>query len=136
MTILLAVVCVLTVHRLTRLVVADTFPPIKHLRDRILSRWPSEDTIFGEDAITSTSGEGQDDVVTTQAGVIVDWEPEIGWYAREPHWFGDLITCPWCTSVWVAALTVPVFWLFPDVMLWVGLVPAASSITALLGGHD
>ena len=128
MTPLLAVVYALTVYRLTRLVVSDGFPPIRTLRESLLARWPSDDTLFTSEWVTHTGGEPE-----SLAGAELFAVDAETWAPVKPHWFGDLITCMWCTSVWVAALSLPVFWLWPDVMLWVGLVPAASAVTGLLG---
>lgn len=127
MTPLLAVVLALTVHRLTRLVTADTFPPILAVREWILSRWPSTDTVFTTEAITHTGGEPQ-----SLAGADLFQIDAETYGAIRPHWFGELVSCSWCASVWIAAVAVPVFWLWPDVMIWVGLIPAASSVAGLL----
>ena len=127
MTWLTAVVCVLTVARLTRLVTTDTFPPVLHLRERILARWPADDTMFTDEWVTSTSGEPQ----TTSGAPVAYSDTLRAWIAVEPSPIGELVTCDWCASVWIAALTVPLFWAFPP-MLWVGLVPAASMIAGKL----
>jgi len=118
MTPLLLVVYAFTVHRLTRLIVVDDFPPIRALRERILARWPSEDTAFTPEAATGTSGEL--------------FEHEGLYYPIRPHWVGELISCVWCASVWVAILVLPFFWAWPDVMMWVGAVCVASSVTGIV----
>jgi Protein of unknown function (DUF1360) len=59
------------------------------------------------------------------------------WTLRHaPGWLGDLVTCPWCTSVWVG---VPIVWLadashglaFP-VLTWV----AAATFTGWVSRWD
>ena len=128
---LLAVVYVLAVYRLTRLVVSDTFPPVRALRERVLARWPSEDTEFTGEWVTHTAGEP-----TTPTGTALYPVDSTTYAALYPHWIGELVTCAWCASVWVAALALPFFWAFPDVMVWVGLIPAASGITGLLASKE
>lgn len=125
---LAAAVCVLTVARLTRLVTTDTFPPILRLRERVLSRWPADDTMFTGEWVTGTSGDP-----TTLGGASVAYSDLVdAWVAVEPSPIGELVTCDWCASVWVAALVVPLFWLFGDVAVWVGLVPAASLVAGIV----
>lgn len=72
-------VCVAT-HRATRLVTRDDFPPILWLREGVIG-WAHG---FG-------------------------WAPRSRWkdadydHYRRWHWLADLITCPWCAGVWLAA---------------------------------
>lgn len=48
-------------------------------------------------------------------------------------WQSYLVHCPWCTSVWVAALIMPVAVLLPSIWLIAALsIPAASMVTGLL----
>lgn len=127
MTFLLAVVYVLTVYRLTRLVTTDTFPPVAKAREWALIRWPSDDTTYTSEYVTATSGEQG----VTDGGAEVFWDHG-EWAALNPHWIGELVTCMWCASVWVAALALPFFYLWPDVMMWAGLIPAASAVAGII----
>lgn len=71
----------LTSYRLTRLVVHDTFPPVRWVRVKL-------------------------------AGDADAYAPRASW---SPEWLADLVSCHWCSSVWVAGGVV----LVTDV--WVGL---------------
>lgn len=105
---LLLVVDVLAVWRLTRLVTRDDFPPIKAAREWILRRWPSGDTTFTADEVEPSvpddsdlplpfSGEGR----VRGSGRPVFWNGE-EWQSSDDHWQGKLISCLWCSSVWLA----------------------------------
>lgn len=98
------VVDALAVYRLSRLVTTDTFPPIKAARDWVLLRWPSATDDYAE-AFTSDIGP------VNAAGRPVFRERDT-WWASEPHWLGELVTCIYCSSVWVAAgvLALRVYW--------------------------
>lgn len=113
-------VAALAIARFTRLVTKDEFPPVAALRDRLLARWPAEDTAFAEQADAK--------VEVFRVGEV--WVPE------RSHWLGDLITCAWCASVWVAAIVVPLtYWLGPW-FDWVLMVPAFSQIAGLLASWE
>lgn len=72
----------LTTFRLTRLIVEDDFPLVRVPREWVIGkpRWKTIDpTIEG-------------------AGQWVQDKHEGRWY----YWFGELISCPWCASGWIA----------------------------------
>ena len=93
----------LAVYRLTRLVTKDSFPPILRAREWLLRRWPSEDTELGESEWSEhLSGWVE---VPRPEGVRA-WEWERRWVPVEPHWLGELITCVYCASIWLAGLVV------------------------------
>lgn len=48
---------------------------------------------------------------------------------------GYLITCDWCTSMWVAAGYVPLALLFPQVIFVVSLVLATSAVVGILAAR-
>lgn len=60
------------------------------------------------------------------------------WLDDRPATLGSyiatLITCFWCTSMWVGAVAVPLIWLWGDapVMLCLGLVLAFSQLAGML----
>lgn len=72
------VVEMLCAYRLTRLVVADSFPVVARLRTWIVTRYTK---------------------VTTHPSGGADIDP--GWQA-------ELVDCPYCAGVWVSALVVVV----------------------------
>ena len=124
MTVLVLIVAALTVHRVTRLVVADTI--LEPLRWRILARWPADDTTFTDEWVTVND-------TTTAGAPVVELEDGL-WAATSPHWLGTLITCVWCASVWVATAVTVVLWAtatltLPPVVWWL-LPPALSSVAA------
>lgn len=51
----------------------------------------------------------------------------------DTSWQSYLITCPWCMSIWIGILIMPVAALWPSIWVIAPLsVPAASMITGLL----
>ncbi len=107
----------LATFRLTRLIVADDFPLVAVPR-----RW-----VVGDP-------EGIWDPDRQQ------WLPENKHQGRWYHWFGELISCPWCASGWVSlALVCAVAWWTPRdaalvdwLLLWwaawgIGAVTAAKA---------
>lgn len=119
----------LAVHRLTRLVVSDTIT--EPFRNRVLSRWPSDDSVFTDEWVTETAGEPQ-----TLGGADVFYIDGTGWMATKPHWLGTLVTCAWCASFWVAVLVTVGLWASGSVTLpvlaWWLLPFALSSVVGLL----
>lgn len=68
--------------RLTRLVVEDDFPLVRVPREWVVGQ--KTPLVWDEQAMQWTGGK------------YVEHEGK--WY----HWFGELITCPWCASGWVS----------------------------------
>lgn len=71
--------------------------------------------------------------------LLVDDEITIGirrWVIRrygEDSKMAYFIHCPWCTSIWISALVMPVAVLLPVVWTVAALsIPAASMVTGLL----
>jgi hypothetical protein len=97
---LLLTVMAQTVYRATRLVVADTFPPVLWLRDRVAGGWrpltqPERDALAGGQRIPGT-GDAPDytgRVVASRYLVRSSWSP---------YWLAELVSCPWCASGWIA----------------------------------
>jgi len=55
------------------------------------------------------------------------------WKRRGPDTMvGYLLTCYWCTSIWVSAAVVGLYLLVPPVMLVVCLVLALSAVAGLI----
>lgn len=117
-------VAALAVTRLTRLVTRDEFPPVQAARDWLLARWPAEDTAFASPQDAR--------VPTVPVGDV--WVPE------SPHWFGDLITCPWCAGFWIASLVTVGLWATGALVLawpvWLLLPWAFSQVAGLLASWE
>jgi uncharacterized protein DUF1360 len=84
---LLLVLCWFAVGRITRLVVQDDFPPLLAPRRWIVGRYPDK----------------------------LNVPLPAGKYAEHPRqrthwWLGELVTCPWCASGWVALATWLLVW--------------------------
>lgn len=60
----------------------------------------------------------------------------IGWLDDRPHTAGSLvatlITCPWCSGIWVAFIASPIVWLWGDHP--VVLIPAMGLAFAQVAG--
>lgn len=52
--------------------------------------------------------------------------------ARRNRWTWQLVQCPWCLSVWVAAALWPMAWLNTPWVWWVFLAASASAVTGFL----
>lgn len=121
---MILLVAALAIARLTRLVTKDEFPPVAALRDRLLARWPAEDTAFAEQADAK--------VEVFRVGEV--WVPE------KSHWLGDLITCPWCAGFWIASLVTLGLWGFDALTLpwavWWLLPWAFSMVAGLLASWE
>ncbi len=94
----------LACYRLTRLVVEDTFPPVKVVRDAIVRRHTTVRAI-------------------TAGGTI-----------EEPHALAELVQCPWCASFWLAALVVVARWNVPGWWTPVAVVLALSAVSGIVSG--
>ena len=57
-----------------------------------------------------------------------------GWVVDRSEWFGYLVTCDWCLSIWVAPIPTVSLLIWGDVLaVQVGLVALAmSALTGLL----
>jgi len=99
------VLIALVVFRLTRLVIADTVPPLGWARTRLLRFWRPE------------------------AHEPDQYRPHWGGLGRS---LAYLFTCPWCMSAWVGAITVWAFTLWVSVPLPVAAWIVSSAVTGLL----
>lgn len=131
----------LAIWRLTRLVTTDDFPPIKAAREWVLRRWPSSDTEFTDDEIDAAEWPEEPEAGWEPHGWVketrtpVVWTGE-AWSPRDGHWLGKLITCPWCTSVWVGLGFVPLLPPMPlTVVSYLGLVMAFSGLAGLISSR-
>lgn len=86
---LTVVLLVIATWRATRLVVEDDFPPIARVRDFVVRHAEIHETVstaLGTKTVTLTT----------------------------LRWYGELISCPWCVSVWLAAGGTFLVWLTRD----------------------
>lgn len=98
----------LTIFRVTRFIVQDTFPPLGVPRDHLINWWsPDEDWIADHPKATA------------------HWGP-LGRSLRY------LFTCPWCMSVWVGPPVIWAFTLYVSVPLPVAVWIVGSAATGLI----
>jgi uncharacterized protein DUF1360 len=109
----------LTTYRLTRLLVADDFPPVLWLRDRLVGGWRPL-TAKEEAAPAAVSWRTQTE---EHDGVMERYAVRWRWV---PHWLADLLSCPFCASGWIGAGVVAGAWFAPaglsvPVLCWVSV---------------
>lgn len=125
---LLLLVMSLAVYRLTRLLVADTFPPVLWLRDRVAGGWRPLTVPEQE----STAGSG--------GRVIQDIDGVPSWYVRRaswsPFWLAELISCPWCASGWISLAVTGGTWAWVGLPLPLLVWPAVWAVGALIAAQD
>jgi len=112
------VVDALAIFRLSRLVTSDTI--LDRPRAWLLRRWPGSETEFYDSEVENSEVRGRP--VVTLEGT----RPRL-WVVLEPHWFGSLIQCVWCISIWLAVAVVAArqWW---DWWQWPALVAAGSAV--------
>jgi len=150
---LLLLVMSLATYRLTRLVVADTFPPVLWLRDRLAGGWrlltePEQaqyaEARRGNELVWGAPiAEGGDD----PRAAFPEWmsqvqrvEGENQRYVKRarwsPFWLAELLSCPWCASGWLAAGvtagTLAVVGLPVPLLVW----PAVWAVGALIAARE
>lgn len=127
--VLVPVLLVLTVYRLTRLAVKDTFPPVLWLRDHLAGGWRPL-SLKEQEAPIAVSWRNQTQEID---GVTNRWVQRASW---SPYWLAELITCPWCASGWITGCVIavtdityglPVPWLYG---------PAVWGAAALLASQE
>lgn len=136
---LLLVVMSLATYRLTRLVVADTFPPVLWLRDRLVGGWRTP-TLKEQYHEGYPQGEVEEGCLVNIPSLgmfsLVDGELQI--YARRwkrsPFWLAELLSCPWCASGWVALAVTAGTWavvgLPVPLLVWAAVWAAGALIAS------
>jgi hypothetical protein len=111
---------------LTKLVVDLDFPPVLWVRDRVIGGWRP---------LTTAEAANLADVPARRT---IDGEGHR--YVERKSWiplfFADLISCPWCTSGWIALGTVGCTWLAVGLPVPVLMWFAVWALGALLAQHD
>lgn len=129
---LLLIVMSLAVYRLTRLVVADTFPPIRWLRDRLVGGWrPLTDR---EQEQVRSAGLAYMAWRTTDIDGTTHRWVERG--RRSPSWLAELLSCPWCASGWIALAVTGGVWAVAGLVMPVLVYFAVWAAGALLAGQE
>jgi hypothetical protein len=96
---LMLIVLSLATTRFTRLVTKDDFPPILWVRDRLAGGWRPL-TEPEHLAPMSAPWRCQQQEIN---GVMSRYVVRKSW---SPYWLAELITCPWCSSAYIAAALV------------------------------
>lgn len=131
---LLLIVMSLAVYRLTRLIVADTFPPVLWLRDRLVGGWRP---------LTEPEENALNERVRGGGSALWEWQDIDGERHRylrraqwSPFWLAELLSCPWCASGWVSLAVTAGTWatagLAMPVLVWL----AVWALGALLAGQE
>jgi hypothetical protein len=139
---LLLIVMSLATYRVTRLVVADTFPPVLWLRDRLVGGWRPLTEKEREKYVTDVAGvvEGPVALPHPQLGALLRTDGEVSRYARRvewsPFWLSELLSCPWCASGWVALGVTGGVWAVAGLAMPVLVWFAVWALGALLAGQE
>lgn len=136
---LLLIVMALATYRLTRLVVADTFPPVLWLRDRLVGGWRPL-TLKEREAAPLPVLEDGETATNTLFGVVMMTDGETHRYVNRarwvPHWLTELLSCPWCASGWVALVVTAGTWAVVGLPVPLLVWPAVWAAGALLATQD
>ncbi|MFM9656832.1 DUF1360 domain-containing protein [Streptomyces scabiei] len=135
---LLLLVMALSVYRLTKLVVEDTFPPVLWLRDRLVGGW--RPLTLAEQERYPEVGDLGTDTPTAHMGLdmVMRIDGEMNRYVRRakwsPFWLAELVSCPWCASGWVALGVTGGVWavagLAMPVLVWLATWAAGALLAA------
>jgi hypothetical protein len=137
---LLLIVMSLATYRLTRLVVADTFPPVLWLRDRLAGGWrPLTEKELEKHPEVVDLGT---DIATehTRLGIVMRIDGRMNRYVCRaqwsPFWLAELISCPWCASGWVALVVTVATWAVAGLAMPVLVWFAVWAVGALIAGQE
>jgi hypothetical protein len=129
---LLLLVMSLAVYRLTRLVVADTFPPVLWLRDRLVGGWrPLTEREWAQ--LRSAGSAYMPWKTQSVDGVENRWVERKAW---SPFWLAELLSCPWCASGWVALAVTAGTWATVGLAVPFLVWPAVWAVGALLAAQE
>jgi hypothetical protein len=129
---LLLLVMSLAVYRGTRLVVADTFPPVLWLRDRLVGGWrPLTEREWAQ--LRSAGSAYMPWKTQSVDGVENRWVERKAW---SPFWLAELLSCPWCASGWVALAVTAGTWATVGLAVPFLVWPAVWAVGALLAAQE
>ena len=129
---LLLLVMSLAVYRLTRLLVADTFPPVLWLRDRLVGGW-------------RPLTEKEREQARSAGFAYMPWKHQTiddvdnRWVERKkwsPYWLAELLSCPWCASGWIALAVTGGVWATVGLPVPLLVWPAVWAAGALLAVQE
>lgn len=118
------VILALCVARLTRLVTEDGIT--ERYRNRLLTRWPSEDTTFGDSEVTQSQGD------VGNVGQLPVVHLEGSWYPLRTYPLASLLTCAWCASFWIGVGITLAWWSAPEPTVIFALPFAFSYVIGFL----
>lgn len=120
------VVLAFAVSRIARLVVSDAI--LDTPRNWFLSRFPADTTQFGDSEVIQGGKGSLGERVGRLRGSFVDvFKSGDAWYAAEPRWVGNLVSCAWCVSVWVAIAVWAGYFFYPDLVYWLAPLALAEA---------
>lgn len=142
----------LAVHRITRLLTRDTFPPVRRAREALLEWFPPDGALvpresrwtawsMAEWADGRKGGEepatGEKVVLQSPEGLLLEGMAHAsGTIVKRGHPIGELISCPWCSGFWVAVGVVVARRFVPRVWGPLAKALAFSSAAGILSGHE
>jgi hypothetical protein len=129
---LLLLVMSLATYRLTRLLVADTFPPVLWLRDRLVGGWRPL-TEPEQEIVARQPGGNHPFPLTEVDGVQQRWNTRRRW---SPFWLAELLSCPWCASGWVALAVTGGVWASVGLPVPLLVWPAVWAVGALIAAQE
>lgn len=139
---LLLLIMSLATFRLTRLLVADDFPPVLWLRDRVAGgyRSPTRAETYHE-SFPNDVEYGEHRGVPGLKGLWTrDEDGEVQVFVSHskwsPQWLADLISCPWCCSGWVALGVTAGVWAVVGLPVPVLVWPAVWAVGALIASQE
>lgn len=136
---LLLLVMSLATYRLTRLIVADTFPPVLWMRDRLVGGWRPLTLKESEVNPLPVLEEGQS-VTLARIGGLTMVDGEVQRYAQRwrqsPFWLAELLSCPWCASGWIAAGVTAGTWATVGLPIPLLVWPAVWGAGAVLAAQE
>lgn len=148
---LLLFVMSLATYRLTRLVVADTFPPVLWLRDRVAGGWrplsEAERGAYYAYQGWSPMGRPEGEEMPSKVrrafvalGSVQEVDGTLERYVRRvrwsPSWLAELISCPWCCSGWVALGVTAGVWATVGLPVPLLVWPAVWAVGALIAAQE
>ena len=137
---LLLLVMSLAVYRLTRLVVADTFPPVLWLRDRLVGGWRPLTLPEMENNRLPVLDDGDAAVTLARLGSVSMIDGQLHRYVHRkrwvPFWLAELLSCPWCASGWVALGVTAGVWASVGLPVPLLVWPAVWAVGALIAAQE
>ncbi|MDK1473602.1 DUF1360 domain-containing protein [Streptomyces sp. 549] len=135
---LLLIVMALATYRLTRLVVADTFPPVLWLRDRLVGGWRELTLPEMEKNPLPVLDDHDPAVDVARLGSVTMIDGRMHRYVNRqrwvPFWLAELLSCPWCAGGWVALAVTAGVWavagLAMPVLVWLAVWAVGALISA------